>query len=48
MIGSKIGQWVSSLFSNLDWVIKTMDMTQWAVVSVVFVVVGFMALRSRI
>ena len=43
-----IGKWISSLFKQLDWLLTQMDMTQWAIVSVIFVVVGFMALRTRL
>ena len=42
-----LSQWTKSFFKDLDWLIQSMDVTQWAIVSVVFVVLGFMALRSR-
>jgi hypothetical protein len=32
---------------GLEWLIVTMDVTQWGIVSAVFVVLGFLALRSR-
>ena len=43
-----ISGWISSAFSTLEWLILTMDITQWGIVSTIFVVVGFLALRTRI
>jgi len=43
-----ISGWFSSALENLNWLIMTMDVTQWGIVSVIFVVTGFMALRTRI
>jgi hypothetical protein len=48
MIGRTITKWISEFFSNLEWLVTHMDMTQWGIVSVIFVVVGFMALRTRL
>ncbi len=48
MIGRVISQWISEFFTNLDWVITQMDMTQWGIVSVIFVVIGFLALRTKL
>jgi hypothetical protein len=48
MIGRMIAQWFSDFVSYMDRLISDMDMTQWGIVSVVFVIVGFMALRSRL
>ena len=42
-----IGGWIKNGLSGLEWLIITMDVTQWGIVSVIFVVLGFMALRSR-
>lgn len=39
--------WMKEFLKGLDWVIQTMDVTQWAIISVIFVVLGFMALRTR-
>lgn len=33
--------------NGFDWVIQEMDVTQWGIVAVIFVVMGFMALRTR-
>lgn len=48
MIGRTITKWISEFFNNLEWLVTHMDMTQWGIVSVIFVVVGFMALRTRL
>jgi len=48
MIGRTFTKWISEFFSNLEWLVIQMDMTQWGIVSVIFVVVGFMALRTRL
>lgn len=40
-------QWLKEFFKGVDWLIQSMDVTQWGIVSVIFVVLGFMALRSR-
>lgn len=48
MIANFVTKWIVDLFKKLDWTITQMDMTQWGIVSVVFVIVGFMALRTRI
>lgn len=48
MIGRTIANWFSDIFSRLEWVITQMDITQWGIVAVIFVIVGFMALRSQL
>ena len=48
MIGRMISNWISEFVDNIEWVVTQMDMTQWGIVSVIFVVVGFMALRTRL
>lgn len=40
--------WLSSILETLEWLIMTMDVTQWGIVSTIFVVLGFFALRTRI
>lgn len=42
-----ISDWIGSFFKNFNWLIQTMDVTQWAIVSVIFVVTGFVALKTR-
>ncbi|MEZ6136828.1 MAG: hypothetical protein R3C53_18185 [Pirellulaceae bacterium] len=44
----KISSWISDGLGGLEWLIMEMDVTQWAIVSLIFVVLGFMALRTRI
>ena len=46
MFGRMVSKWIGD-FGGLNWLITSMDMTQWAVVAVVFVIVGFMALRPN-
>ena len=43
-----IGKWISNLMKQFDQLLTQMDMTQWAIVSVIFVVIGFMALRTKL
>lgn len=43
-----IFRWIGKLFGGLEWLIMEMDVTQWGIVSVIFVVLGFFALRTRI
>lgn len=43
-----ISGWFKSGTKGLEWVILEMDITQWGIVSVIFVVLGFMALRTRL
>lgn len=33
---------------NMTWLIQSMDMTQWGIVAVLFVLSGFVALKTRI
>ena len=47
-MGRLISNWISGSFENLNWLILEMDVTQWGIVSVIFVVVGFMALRTKL
>lgn len=51
LLGNVIGKWLVDFLKEslhiLDWLITSMDMTQWGIVSSIFVLVGFMALRSK-
>lgn len=40
--------WIGDGFDGLEWLILEMDVTQWGIVSFIFVVLGFIALRTRI
>ena len=42
-----ISGWIKNGWEGLEWLIVTMDVTQWGIVSAIFVVLGFMALRSQ-
>jgi len=43
-----LGDFLKDSLKNLDWLITSMDMTQWGIVASIFVLVGFMALRSKV
>ncbi len=43
-----ITRFLSDTVENSNWLIREMDVTQWAIVAVVFVLTGFMALKTRI
>ncbi len=46
-----VGQYISTKLSagwdNVYWVMMEMDVMQWGILSVIFVIAGFMALRTR-
>ncbi len=42
-----VGEWLDTGWDNLYWLMQTMDVTQWGIVAVIFVVTGFMALRTK-
>lgn len=44
---SYISKLVFQLLDSINYVINTMDMTQWGILSVIMTTVGFMALRGR-
>ena len=46
-IGNAIGSRLSSGWDLIYWVMMEMDVIQWGVMSMVFVVSGFVALRTR-
>ncbi len=43
-----IKTWIGKFIHNVDWLMQEMDVTQWGIVSVIFVVLGFLALKTRI
>ncbi len=43
----QIKSWIFKSFSNLDWLMQTMDVTQWGMVATTVVVLGFLALKTR-
>lgn len=48
MIGRFFSDLVDGSLDNLSWLIQAMDMTQWAIVAILFVLSGFVALKTRI
>jgi hypothetical protein len=36
----------ANMWTNIDWLIQQMDMTQWAIVAALFVVLGGISLRN--
>lgn len=47
-MGNLISKWIGGAFDNFHWLIQEMDVTQWAIVAVIFVITGFMALRTKL
>ena len=47
-VGKFISKYVSGGFKNLEWLIQEMDVTQWGIVAVIFVITGFLALRTKL
>ncbi len=46
-MGYQVLKWINKTLYNLNWLIQEMDMTQWGIVAVIFVVLGFLALKTR-
>ncbi len=44
---SLIYHYFSKASDNLNWMFNAMDITQWAIVSVVMVTLGFIAIKFR-
>ncbi len=42
-----ISNWLNKTLHSINWLIQEMDVTQWGIMSVVFVVLGFLALKTR-
>ncbi len=47
-MGRMISKWIGGASENFTWLIKEMDVTQWGIVAVLFVLIGFVALKTRI
>ncbi|MBX3421872.1 MAG: hypothetical protein KF752_09995 [Pirellulaceae bacterium] len=45
---NQVSKLAGQLLTGLSDFIERLDMTQWGIVSVIFVIVGFMALRSKL
>lgn len=43
-----VGEWLGAGAENTLWLMKEMDVTQWGIVAALFVVAGFMCLRSQL
>lgn len=43
-----IAKWLQHGWESLYWALMEMDVTQWGILSAIFVVTGFMALKTRI
>ncbi len=39
---------LESGWDNTLWIMKEMDVTQWGILSVIFVISGFLALRTKL
>jgi hypothetical protein len=46
-VGRYVSTKISAGWDNTYWLMMEMDVTQWGILSVIFVVAGFMALRTR-
>lgn len=46
-VGKFFSKKIQGGFTNLEWLIQEMDMTQWGIVAVVFVITGFLALKTK-
>jgi hypothetical protein len=46
-VSYELSKWFSKVLYNFNWILEHMDLTQWGIVSVVFVVLGFLALKTR-
>ncbi len=42
-----LSRFVDNIGDGFNWLIYEMDVTQWGIVAVLFVVTGFMALKTR-
>ncbi len=46
-VGHFITSYLSAGWDNIYWVMMEMDVLQWGILSTIFVVAGFMALRTK-
>lgn len=42
-----LSKWIKYGVENANWMILEMDVTQWGIVTVIFVITGFLALKTR-
>jgi hypothetical protein len=47
IVGYQIKTWFFKVVHNIDWLMQAMDVTQWGMVAVTVVVLGFLALKTR-
>ena len=47
VLGKYISKYLGAGVGNLNWLIQEMDVTQWGIVAVIFVITGFVALRTK-
>ncbi|MCC7337175.1 MAG: hypothetical protein IT422_18955 [Pirellulaceae bacterium] len=46
-IGNFIGSRLSAGWGTIYWLMMEMDVMQWGILSLIFVIAGFMALRTK-
>ncbi len=46
-VGRFISSCIGAGWDNVHWLMMEMDVAQWGILSAIFVVAGFMALRTR-
>ena len=46
-VGRYISTYASAGWDNIYWLMMEMDVMQWGILSSIFVIAGFMALRTR-
>lgn len=47
-IGKFLSSGIGNAWDSVHWLMMEMDVTQWGILSAIFVAAGFMALRTRI
>lgn len=47
-LGGLLSKLLENVGDSFSWLIMEMDLTQWAVIAVLFVVTGFVALKTKI
>ena len=47
-VGRYLSAKLAAGWENTYWLMMEMDVTQWGIISVIFVVAGIMALRTRV
>jgi hypothetical protein len=46
-VGRFVGSYLSAGWDTIYWVMMEMDVMQWGILSAIFVIAGFMALRTK-